>query len=424
MSEARRKLTAVLVADVQGYTRLMEIDEENTRRLLNVHRERFAELSSRYGGRVIDTSGDSVLAEFESVQHAVECAVEFQLAVSAFNGETPYSERMEYRIGVNVGDVLDDGISIYGDAVNTTARIQSLAPPGGVCVSGAVREIIEGRVRFGFQFLREQRVKNRSRSVRVFRVMMEPRTDLRRFPGSIPIKLTLGDEPGIAVLPFNNLEPDPEKQYLGDGIAEDIITELSRFRSIHVMARTTSFSYRDEEDRLSKLRDELNVQYALEGSIRSVGRRIRITAQLVECETGKHIWGDRYTHDADAISEVQDEVVSLIVSMLENRLLKDRMQTSARRSGQTRRAYDLWLRGNQLLERLNVEAADQAEQLFLQATRLDSGFARAHAGLAAVLYLRASLMPGKAGWYTELQRALDHSRTAVRLDPADGRSHA
>ncbi len=424
MSDVRRKLTAVLIADVQGYARLMEIDEETTRHSLNKHRARLRELVESAAGRVIDTSGDSVLAGFDSVKGAVECAVEFQREVKLYNVGVHHTEQMEYRIGVNVGDVLQDGAGIYGDAVNIAARIQELAPPGGVCVSGAVRELVEGRVRFGFQFLREQRVKNKSRSVRVFRVLTGQRADLRTLPGSVPLRLTLSDEPGIAVLPFVNRGGADDRQYLGDGIAEDIITELSRFRSIHVMARATSFSYRDESDRYRKLLEELNVQYALEGSIRSVGSKTRITAQLVECETGKQIWGDHYTHDADAIFDVQDEVVSLIVSMLENRLLKDRMRLPERSNVHTHRAYDHWLKGNQAVERMGADGGAMAESWFNKAIELDPEFSRAYTSLASIHYLRAIRSPGAADWESQVAHALELSRTAVRFDASDGRAHA
>ncbi len=402
----------------------MELDEEGTRHTLNLHRGRLGELVQASGGRVIDATGDSVLAEFPSVQRAVECAVEFQRGVTLHNTGVSHLEQMEFRIGVNVGDVLEDGMGICGDTVNIAARIQALAAPGGVCVSGAVRELVEGRVRFGFQFLREQRVKNKSRSVRVFRVLTGQRIDLRSFPGSVPMRLTLSDEPGIAVLPFSNRGGGEERQYLGDGIAEDIITELSRFRSIHVMARATSFSYRDESDRYRKLLEELNVQYALEGSIRTVGAKVRITTQLVECETGKQIWGDHYTHDADAIFDVQDEVVSLIVSMLENRLLKDRVRLPARSTVHTHRAYDLWLQGNQTLERMGEGAAEIAETWFNKAIELDPGFSRAYSSLSAIHYRRATAAPGAGDFDGRIARALELSRTALRLDPSDGRAYA
>ncbi len=422
MADPVRRLAAILVADVYGYTRMMERDEESARRLINLHRDVFKNHAAGNGGTVVDTSGDSILAEFPSVQRAVECAVAFQLAVNRFNTSLPAVERMEFRIGLNIGDVLDDQSGIYGDAVNTAARLQQLAAPGGICVSGTVRELVEGRVGCGFQFLREQRVRNRKRPVRVFRVLLEQAAAIGA--ASRPMKLLLSTEPSIAVLPFRNLGGNPDEQYLGDGLAEDIIIELSRFRSINVVARTTSFAYRDEDDCLAKLRDELNVQYALEGSIRRVGPRVRINAQLVECESGKQLWGDHYTHDAEAIFEVQDEVVGMIVGMLENRLLRDRLSSTIKASPNTHRAYDFWLRGNRLLEQENADSLEQASALFRRALELDPAFSRAYTSLAAVHYQRVALSPGSRSWRDEIHCAIQHGRTALRLDPADGRAHA
>jgi adenylate cyclase len=423
MSEALRKLTAVLVADVQGYTRLMEADEEQTRQQINQHRVTFLNLSKHHGGRVLDTSGDSILAEFASVQLAVECAAKFQSSVQKDNQDLSSLQRMEFRVGVNVGDVLDDGDAIYGDAVNTAARIQALASPGGVCVSGAVQDLVEGRVAFGFQFIREQRVKNKRRSIQVYRMLLEPpQAGSDELPNYR--KLPTSSEPAIAVLPFQNLGGDSAQQYFGDGIAEDIITELSRFRSIKVLARTTSFSYRDESDCFTKLSNELNVQYALEGSVRSVGERVRITAQLVDCASGKQLWGDRYTHDADAIFEVQDEVVSLIVGMLENRLLKDRGRSAVRVNSNAHRAYDYWLRGNQLLEPRTRENNYKAAHYFQKAIDLDAGFSRAYTSLAALCYSSMTLDPGAEESHSYSQKAIDYTRRALELDPSDGRAHA
>ncbi len=421
MSEVTRKLSAILIADVQGYARLMERDEEATRRTLNVHRARMRELTVAAGGRVIDTSGDSVLVEFASVQRAVECAMDFQRAVARGNRALHPASRMEFRIGVNVGDVLDDGASIYGDAINIAARIEKLAPRGGVCVSGTVRELVEGRAHCQFHFLREQRVRNRSRQVRVFRLLARDEAGQGTVSGAVPVHLPMGDEPAIAVLPFQ-CRGEADGQVLGDGLAEDLITALSRFRTIHVMARATSFSYRDGQDRYRRLNEELGVQYALEGSIRTVGERMRITAQLVECETGKQLWGDHYTHDAEAIFDVQDEVVSQIVSMLENRLLKDRLRASSRGGPQTRGAYDDWLRGHQLVEQ--GIRLDEAEDWFHKAIAQDPGFARAYTSLAAIGYHQALRVAGGNDVELKIEQALDHGRTALRLDPVDGRAHA
>ncbi|GJL81077.1 MAG: adenylate class-3/4/guanylyl cyclase [marine bacterium B5-7] len=423
MDDTRRKLTAILVADVKGYTRLMERDEESTRILINLHRQRFKEICRTVDGRIIDTSGDSILADFPSVQAAVESAVAFQTNGESIQIDIEPRNQMVFRVGVHVGDVIDDGKSIYGDAVNTAAHIQSLATPGGVCVSGAVRELVEGRVAMNFEFMREQRVKNRRRLVQVFKVCIGPDAGGNIDPKSPRLWRATGSmHPGIAVLPFVSLDGGTDNQYLGDGIAEDIIVDLSRFRSIQVLARTTSFSFRNIDDRFQKLHDELGVDYALEGSIRAVGGKVRINAQLVDCDSGKQLWGDRYTHDAGAIFEVQDEVVSMIVSMLENRLLKKRAPIVS--SSVTHRAYDYWLRGNRLLERGAKENNELAESFFNKALELDAKFSRAYTSLATILFQRATLLPGEDEWRSDVDRAFDLCVKALEIDPADGRAHA
>ncbi len=423
MRDPPRRLMAVLVADVQGYTRLMERNEEHTRLTLNCHRLRFQNFARSHDGRVVDTAGDSILAEFPSVRRSVECAVAFQCAMDEFNADVKHCERMEFRVGINAGDVLDDNVSIWGDVVNTAARIQELAAPGGVCVSGVVQDMVAGSAAVGFQFLREQRVKNRSRPICVYRVLMAAQATSRSSESVAPLKLSMPGEPGIAVLPFQNPGLDPTRQYIGDGIAEDIITELSRFPSINVVARTTSFSYRHEDDCFRKLRDELNVQYALEGSVRSVGQKIRITAQLVDCDSGNHIWCDCYTHDAEAIFDVQDEVVSLIVSMLENRMMKDRLCVSVKSSSKTHKAYDYWLRGNQLIENLNYENNRQAAGFFHKAIELDPNFSRAYTSLASICFRRLALGPGEPDWQLDNHQAFQYCRKALSLDSSDGRAH-
>ena len=420
-TEVRPRLTAVLIADVKGYTSLMERDDARTRGQLKRHRDKFHALARRRGGRVLDTSGDSILAEFPSARGAVEAAAAFQAALGEDNDGLALDERMEFRVGVNVGDVLDDGETICGDAVNTAARIQQLAAPGGVCISGTVQELVEGRVPFGFQSMRERRVKNKSRPVRVFRVLLDahPATAVGEGPTPQPVA---SHEPVIAVLPFQCLGGDPAQQYLGDGIAEDIITDLSRFRSVNVLARTTSFAFRDEDDRLRRLHDELNVQYALEGSVRSVGSRVRVTAQLVDCAAARPIWGDRYTHDAGAIFDVQDEVVSLIVGTIENRIVKDRPRSLT--NGGAHKAYDYWLRGNRLLERASYRSNQEAASYFERALELEPEFARAYTSLASVGFSNLTLAPHVDGWHEEHRRTFDHARKALALEPADGRVHA
>ena len=419
LKEPQRKLTTVLVADVHGYTRLMEVDEEATRMSLTRHRMNFSEMATRFDGRVLDTSGDSIFAEFASAQLAVNCSVEFQLSAYRENLSLPPDRKMEFRVGLNAGDVLDDGVSIYGDAVNTAARLQELSSPGGICVSGVIHELVDGRVDYSFQFLREQKVKNRRRSVKAFRLKMEAL--LSASLANLDSAAGTGSTPGIAVLPFKNLGGDESRQYLGDGLAEDITTELSRFRTINVLARTTAFSYRDEPQCFKKLYHELGVNFALEGSIRSVDDRIRIAAQLVECRTGKQIWGDRYTREASAIFEVQDEVAGLIVGMLESRLNQERIKTSGGLYPERHKAYDFWLRGNQVLE-ADPPDRGRAIELFRKASSLDPDFARAHTSMAILYLANLEREPGLEHFAATRAKAAEHCRSAVRLDPTDARA--
>ncbi|MFT7530726.1 MAG: adenylate cyclase [Gammaproteobacteria bacterium] len=417
-----RKLTTVLIADVQGYTRLMENDENFTRLSVTRHRENFTQLTKRFEGKVLDKSGDSIFAEYSSSQNAVECAVEFQLQCFRENLELQPDRKMEFRIGMNAGDVLDDGISIYGDAVNTAARLQELSSPGGICVSSVLHDLVDGRVEFQFQFLREQKVKNKRRSVRVYQLQMESllSNSVKTIQGTETKKTRL---PSIAVLPFQNLAGDDSRQYLGDGLAEDITIELSRFDSINVLAKTTAFSYRDQSSYISKLFQDQGVQFVLEGSVRAVDDRIRISAQLVECRTAKQIWADRYTRQASAIFEVQDEVVGLIVSMLEGRLNTERLKNQASLYPVRHKAYDFWLRGKQLLEEGQSSDTNRCLELFQQAVALDGNFARAYASMASIYLQKIDNEPGIDSFHHSLDLACRYSQTAVRLDPADARAH-
>jgi adenylate cyclase len=340
-----RKLTAIFSADVQGYSRLMGEDEEATIRTLTAHREVMTALIHQYRGRVVDSPGDNLLAEFGSAVDAVRCAVEIQHELKARNAELPPARKMEFRIGLNVGDVIVEGERIYGDGVNIAARLESLAEPGGICISGTVHDQVETKLALSYAYVGEQTVKNIAKPVRVWRVQVgessvrspvstgEGQKDrgmsIAHHPTPNPQSLTPGqpapsaqrpapspqsealplpDKPSIAVLPFVNLSSDPEQEYFSDGITEDPITDLSKLSGLFVIARNSTFVYKDTVAKVQEVSKELGVQYVLEGSVRKASNRVRITAQLVDATTGHHLWAERYDRELQDIFALQDEL--------------------------------------------------------------------------------------------------------------------
>jgi adenylate cyclase len=313
---AKRKLTAILSADVKGYSRLMGEDELATVRTLEAYREMIAEVIRNYSGRVVDSPGDNVLAEFSSVVDAVECAVEIQKELNAKNDELPENRKMEFRIGINLGDVIEEGERIYGDGVNVAARIEGLAEGGGICISGTAYDHVEDKLALEFEYLGERAVKNIKKPVRVYRVKMRggvSEVELRQ-------ELPLPDNPSIAVLPFVNMSGDPEQEYFSDGISEDIIAALSQMPEIFVIARNSTFIYKKKSVDVRQVSEGLGVRYVLEGSVRKVGDRVRITAQLIDAITGHHLWAKRYDRDLEDIFAIQDEIALKIVKALQVKL--------------------------------------------------------------------------------------------------------
>ncbi|MCH6588194.1 MAG: hypothetical protein IH805_07760, partial [Proteobacteria bacterium] len=291
-----RRLAAILAADVVGYSRLMGVDEAGTlARLKALRKDVVDPRIAEHGGRIVKLMGDGTLVEFGSVVDAVHCAAEIQRAMAAHNAEVPEEECIEFRMGINLGDVIVDGDDIYGDGVNVAARLETLAEPGGLFVSGVVHGQVEGKLDLAFDDLGAQTLKNIANPIRVYSVRIGGASaDNAAAPvGALP----LPDKPSLAVLPFDNMSGDPEQEYFSDGIAEDIITELSKYRSLFVIARTSSFEYKGRALNVRTIGRELGVQYIVEGSVRRAGKRVRVTAQLVEAETGNHVWADRYDRD-------------------------------------------------------------------------------------------------------------------------------
>ncbi len=314
---AKRKLSAILSADVKDYGRLMGTDELATVRTLEAYREMIAEIIRNYSGRVVDSPGDNILAEFASVVDAVESAVEIQNELKSKNAELPDDSRMKFRIGINLGDVIEEGERIYGDGVNVAARIEGLAEGGGICISGTAFDQVESKLGLEFEYLGERSVKNIKKPVRVYRIKMASRVSDLRMGRELP----LPDKPSIAVLPFVNMSDDPEQEYFSDGLSEDIITALSNVPELFVIARNSTFAYKGKSVNVQQVGRDLGVRYVLEGSVRKVGARVRITAQLIDATTGHHVWAERYDRDLEDIFAIQDEITLKILKALQVKLI-------------------------------------------------------------------------------------------------------
>jgi TolB-like protein/class 3 adenylate cyclase len=343
-----RRLAAILAADVAGYSRLMGADEEGTHERLQADlRELIEPKIAEHRGRTVKNTGDGFLAEFASVVEAVRCAAEVQRGMADRNAGTPPDKRIEFRIGINLGDVIAEAEDIFGDGVNVAARLEGLADPGGVFVSNTVHDHVRDRLPFAFEDLGEQQVKNIARPVRVYRVRdaAAPNTPPLAAPASLP----LPDKPSIAVLPFANLSGDPEQEYFADGMVEEIITALSRIRWLFVIARNSSFTYKGRDVDVKQVGRELGVHYVLEGSVRKGGNRVRITAQLIDATNGIHLWADRFDGLLEDVFDLQDKVASGVAGVIEPALQAAETARLASRPTDDLTAYDLYLRAYQML---------------------------------------------------------------------------
>jgi adenylate cyclase len=408
----KRKLTAILSADVEGYSRLMDDDEETTIRTLTNYREAMSNLIQQYRGRVVDATGDNLLADFSSAVDAVNCAVEIQRALAKRNAELSDDHKMNFRIGVNVGDVVEKGNRIYGDGVNIAARVEGLAEAGGICISGRVYDQVENKLDYGYDFLGEQEVKNIAKPVRVYSVGMEPGE--RRLPGRGRKVVQseapeLPDKPSIAVLPFDNLSDDPEQVYFVDGIVEDIITELSRFPYIFVIARTTSFTFKGKSIDIRQVGCELSVRYVLEGSVRRVGDRVRITAQLIEAATGNHIWAERYDRNLEDIFSVQDEITAQVVGSIHPEVLSVEMQRARHKPAESLDVWNYAVRARWHVLRLTREDSAEAKRLFEKALELEPNYVPA---LAFLVY--SHLCDVLFGWSQAPPQSITEARRLAR----------
>jgi adenylate cyclase len=329
--QVKRKLAAILSADVQGYSRLMEEDEEGTIRTLKAYMEGINGFIQQHRGRLVATGGDSVLAEFASVVDAVRCAVGIQEELKERNKDLAENQRMEFRIGVNLGDVVEEGDTILGDVVNIAARVQSLSEAGGICITGTAYDHIKNKLALGYEYVGEQTVKNIKEPVKVYRVLMEPGVQMPEGGVEVASKenmaFPLPDKPSIAVLPFVNMSGDPKQEFFSDGITEDIITALSKIPKLFVIARNSTFTYKGKPVNVKRVSEDLGVRYVLEGSVQKSGNRVRITAQLIDALSGYHLWAERYDRNLEDIFALQDEVTLNILMALQVKLTEGERQT-------------------------------------------------------------------------------------------------
>jgi adenylate cyclase len=417
-----RKLAAILAADIAGYSRLTAENEEATLQTLASHQSTAAQLVQEHAGRVFGTAGDSLIAEFASPVQAVRTAVAVQRAIDRHNADLAPQRRMSFRIGVHLGDVVAEGDDLLGDAVNVAARLEQMAEPGGILVSGTVWEQIEGKTSFPCSYQGERTAKNLPRPIRVYRIDWHQPDMLATDAGALPEAPALPDKPSIAVLPFTNMGSDPEQDYFADGISEDIITALAKMRWLFVIARNTSFVYKGNAVDIKQVGRELGVRYVLEGSVRKAGNRVRITAQLIEAATGTHIWSERYDRDlADAFA-VQDEITDSVVGAIEPELLLIERQYAARKSRASMDAWDHFLRGMWHFYRFSPEEHAKAEAQMREAIRLNPDSAQGYIGLSRVINARVQL-----GWTldpdADRQAAYAASRRAVEIDDRDSYAH-
>jgi adenylate cyclase len=465
--EVKRKLTAILSADVKGYSRLMGEDEKGTVRTLNTYKEVMTGLIQHHHGRVVDAPGDNLLAEFASVVDAVECAVEIQKELKTRNAELPENHRMEFRIGINLGDVIEEGERIYGDGVNIAARIESLSEAGGICISGTTYEHVRNKVSLGYEYLGDQTVKNIATPVKVYRVLMEPeaagkvigekkakprqwqmattglvigvivviaavavwRLYFRPTPPPVEVAskekmaFPLPDKPSIAVLPFVNVSGDPKEDYFSDGLTEQIITTLSRYPRLFVIARQSSFSYKGKSVKVQQVSQELGVQYVLEGSVQKAGDKLRITAQLIDAMTGRHVWSERYDRELKDIFALQDEITINVMNGMSAELTEGEQARRWTKRGVTNlKALEKHYQAQGIFCRHTKEDYDMARPLFEEAIALDPKFVWPYVYLG---YLHAS--SATRGWSESpaksFQVAFELAQKALAIDDSHDGAH-
>jgi adenylate cyclase len=422
-----RRLAAILAADIAGYSALMGADEARTVQDLKEHQAVVLPMIKEHGGRVIDTAGDGILAEFGSVVNAAECAVAIQRTMALRNADVEEARRMRFRIGINQGDVVFDDTRVYGDGVNVAARLEGLAEPGGICISRRVYEDISGKMQLAFVDLGEHQLKNIAQPIRVYRVSGEKLAAAR---ATAKPALALPDKPSIAVLAFTNMSGDPDQDYFSDGITDDIITDLSRFSELFVIARNSSFQYKGKSPDIRHVGLELGVRYVLEGSIRRAGDRVRISAQLIDAATGAHRWAERYDRELKDVFAVQDEVSRAIVAILVAHVNKAEAERTLLKPPATWQAHDFFMRASDIFSArgsssFTVADLYEARQLLERSIALDPNYERAYATLSYThVFAWMFRLDEDHLSPTALERAHRLARKAVELDPNLPIAHA
>jgi adenylate cyclase len=416
----RRKLTTMFSADVAGYSRLMGEDEAATVKTLTTYRNIMMELIKQHRGRVVDSPGDNLLAEFTSVVDAVQCAVAVQKELQARNAELPEERKMAFRIGINLGDVIEEGDRIYGDGVNIAARLEGLANPGGICISKTAFDQIETKLPLGYDYLGEQTVKNIAKPVGAYQVLMEPRVTVVGKEETAP---PLPEKPSIAVLPFANISGDPEQEYFSDGLTEEIITALSKVENMFVIARNSTFAYKGKPVKIQQVGEELGVRYVLEGSVRKAADRVRITAQLIDASTGHHLWAERYDRDLKDIFALQDEITMKVLTALRVTLTVGEQARVYDKGTQNLDSFLKVLRGLHYFLRFNEDDNVLARQEFQEALPLDpeNPVAQAMLGWTHLMdvWYGSSESPQKS-----LERASELAQKAIALDETQDYAHS
>jgi adenylate cyclase len=425
--EVKRKLAAILSADVKGYSRLMGEDEVQTFKTLSAYFQIMTTLIHKHQGKVLNIAGDNLFADFESVVDAVLCGMEVQKELRTKNAELPEGKRVEFRIGINLGDVIREGENIYGDGVNIAERVQSLADGGGICISGTAYDQVENKLGLGYEYLGEQSVKNIAKPVRVYRVQEKPGP----IPPHPPIEVAsrekmafpLPDRPSIAVLPFVNMSRDPEQEYFSDGITEEIITALSKVPNLFVIAHNSTFTYKGKPVKVKQVSEELGVRYVLEGSVQKSGDRVRITAQLIDAFSGHHLWAERYDRDLKDIFALQDEITMKVITALQVELTAGEMAGVMAKGTKNIDAFIKYLRAFELSNRLTKGGNAQARKILEEAIALDPEYPRLYMGLATAhfydVWLGTTDFPDQS-----LARAFELAQKAISLDDSNGAAYS